>query len=99
MIVSHESKKLAASQQNGASHQERTENAKKVLLNDDLFKLQSRSIELKLDAVCEFCNQSVLSRKFVAFECCHAFHVDCCEQHGVVADEDCPLCGYLMIDS
>jgi len=70
-----------------------------ALLKQDLVKLQNRSIELKLDAVCEFCGGNILKSKFVVFECCHAFHTHCANRLGICSDEDCPLCGYQMIDS
>eukprot|EP00392_Amoebophrya_sp_AT5.2_P016935 g17245.t1 len=69
------------------------------VLKEDLQSVASRSIELRLDAVCELCGQSILKRKFVTFLCGHAFHLDCCAMLGLKVDEDCPSCGYQMIDA
>ncbi|CAD7936899.1 unnamed protein product [Amoebophrya sp. A25] len=69
------------------------------LLKEDLKTVSNRSIELRVDAVCAFCGESILKRKFVTYLCTHAFHVDCCEAMGLKIDEDCPICGYQMIDA
>jgi len=69
------------------------------LLKEDLKNVSNRTIELRMDAVCEFCGESILNRKFVTYPCGHAFHVDCCESLGLRIHEDCPICGYQMIDA
>ncbi|CAD7942543.1 unnamed protein product [Amoebophrya sp. A120] len=69
------------------------------VLKKDLQYVSERTIELRLDAVCELCGGSILEQKFVCFLCGHAFHLECAEKLGLKTQEDCPSCGYQMIDA